>query len=115
MNLLLRSMAARLARKSLVVEDDANQDSPEARPRPTTSTSRRSTISSSHQEIHTERRLGYLCVGFCMGGAILAEALALGCVTADDLDCVVLMTLGLFYETSIDGRLKSRIGCSNGS
>jgi pimeloyl-ACP methyl ester carboxylesterase len=46
-------------------------------------------------------------IGFCMGGGVLAEAIALGCVTADDLDYVVLMTLGLFYEVPIDGRLKS--------
>jgi cholesterol oxidase len=45
-------------------------------------------------------------LGFCMGAAVLAEAVALGHVTAADLDCLVLMTLGLFYETPVDGRLK---------
>jgi cholesterol oxidase len=46
-------------------------------------------------------------VGFCMGSAILAEAVGLGHVSDADVDCIVLMTLGLFYETAIDGRLKS--------
>lgn len=46
-------------------------------------------------------------VGYCVGGGILAEAVALGHVSPADVDCVVLMTLGLFYETPIDGRLKS--------
>lgn len=45
-------------------------------------------------------------LGFCMGAAALAEAVALGGVTADEIDCLVLMTLGLFYETPVDGRLK---------
>jgi pimeloyl-ACP methyl ester carboxylesterase len=46
-------------------------------------------------------------LGFCMGAAVLAEALALGCITDTDVDCLVLMTLGLFYTVPIDGRLKS--------
>ena len=46
-------------------------------------------------------------VGFCMGGAVLAEAIALRHLTAAEVDCVVLMALGLFYEAPIDGRLKS--------
>src|SRR5205823_5107439 len=45
-------------------------------------------------------------LGFCMGGGILAESIALGHITAKHLDSVVLMALGLFYETAIDGRLK---------
>lgn len=45
-------------------------------------------------------------LGFCMGAAVLAEAIALEYVTAAEIDRVVLMTLGLFYEASIDGRLK---------
>jgi pimeloyl-ACP methyl ester carboxylesterase len=46
-------------------------------------------------------------LGFCMGSGVLAEAVALGHVTDDCVDRVVLMTLGLFYETPIDGRLKT--------
>jgi pimeloyl-ACP methyl ester carboxylesterase len=48
-------------------------------------------------------------VGFCMGSGILAEAIARGMLTNGPrtVDCVVLMTLGLFYETPPDGRLKS--------
>ena len=46
-------------------------------------------------------------IGFCMGGAILAEAIALGHIAHADVNRVVLMTMGLFYETPIDGRLKS--------
>ncbi len=45
-------------------------------------------------------------LGFCMGAAVLSEAIALGVGKAACLDYVVLMTLGLFYETPIDGRLK---------
>lgn len=45
-------------------------------------------------------------VGFCMGAALLAEAIAREFVTTDDIDAAVLMTLGLFYEAPIDGRLK---------
>lgn len=45
-------------------------------------------------------------LGHCMGGGILAEAVALDHVTAKDVDRIVLMALGLFYETPIDGRLK---------
>ena len=45
-------------------------------------------------------------LGFCMGGAILAESVALGHITAKDVDSIVLMTLGLFYEATIDGRVK---------
>src|SRR5687767_2270742 len=66
-------------------------------------------------------------IGFCMGSAITAEAVALEHVnkdphetvglTATDVERVVLMTLGLFYETPVDGKLKSadrvleRIAC----
>ncbi len=45
-------------------------------------------------------------VGFCMGSAVLAESIALG-HAAGLIDHLVLMTLGLFYETPIDGRVKS--------
>ena len=46
-------------------------------------------------------------IGFCMGSGILAEAIARGRLRSTGVECVVLMTLGLFYETPIDGRLKS--------
>jgi hypothetical protein len=46
-------------------------------------------------------------LGHCMGSAILAEAVALGHVRPNEVDCIVLSALGLFYETPIDGRLKS--------
>jgi pimeloyl-ACP methyl ester carboxylesterase len=55
----------------------------------------------------TTRQQHVAAVGFCMGSAILAEAVALGHVNKIGLDCIVLMALGLFYETPIDGRLKS--------
>jgi pimeloyl-ACP methyl ester carboxylesterase len=45
-------------------------------------------------------------LGFCMGGAALAESVALGHITEAHVDCIVLMTLALFYEAPIDGRLK---------
>ena len=45
-------------------------------------------------------------LGFCMGGATVAESVALGHITEKDVDCIVLMTLGLFYEATIDGRVK---------
>jgi hypothetical protein len=46
-------------------------------------------------------------VGHCMGAGILAEAIARGCLAHEEIDCVVLSTLGLFYITPIDSRLKS--------
>ena len=45
-------------------------------------------------------------LGFCMGGAILAESVALRHITEDHVDNVVLMALGLFYEATVDGRVK---------
>jgi cholesterol oxidase len=45
-------------------------------------------------------------LGFCMGGAILAESVALEYITTEDVDNIVLMALGLFYEATIDGRVK---------
>jgi cholesterol oxidase len=46
-------------------------------------------------------------IGHCMGGGILAEAIARGHVNEKDADCIVLSTLGLFYETPLDSRMKS--------
>ena len=41
-----------------------------------------------------------------MGSTVIAEAVAMGHVTPDDVDSLVLSTLGLFYEAPLDGRLK---------
>jgi cholesterol oxidase len=65
----------------------------------------RRAIKTIREKTGNEKRVAAL--GFCMGSAILAEAVALGHISHADVDCVVLMTLGLFYETAIDGRLKS--------
>ena len=46
-------------------------------------------------------------LGHCMGGGILAEAVARGHLETLPVDRIVLLALGLFYETPIDGRLKS--------
>ena len=49
-------------------------------------------------------------VGHCMGSTVLAEAIARGHVPtgkSGDLDCVVFLTLALFYEAPVDSRLKS--------
>jgi len=50
-------------------------------------------------------------IGHCMGSGVLAQAIANGHVNRNpkkkDIDCVVLLTLGLFYETPLDSRLKS--------
>jgi pimeloyl-ACP methyl ester carboxylesterase len=46
-------------------------------------------------------------LGHCMGSTVIAEAVAMGHVTSEDADCIVLSTLGLFYEAPIDSRLKS--------
>lgn len=44
-------------------------------------------------------------VGHCMGSAVIAEAIALG--HTQEIDRIVLLSLGLFYEAPIDSRLKS--------
>jgi cholesterol oxidase len=62
-------------------------------------------ISRIHKAVGNDDPIA--AVGFCMGGGILAEAVARNRVAADKVDCIVLMALGLFYETGIDGRLKS--------
>ncbi len=46
-------------------------------------------------------------VGHCMGSGVLAEAIAQEHVTHERVDCIVLLTLGLFYETPLDSRMKS--------
>jgi pimeloyl-ACP methyl ester carboxylesterase len=44
-------------------------------------------------------------IGHCMGAAVIAEAVALG--HTREIDRIVLLSLGLFYEAPIDSRLKS--------
>lgn len=69
-------------------------------------------VTCALDEIHrrTEAR-EIAAVGFCMGSGILAESIARGALNVTGakyrVDRVVLMTLGLFYETPADGRLKS--------
>jgi pimeloyl-ACP methyl ester carboxylesterase len=50
-------------------------------------------------------------LGHCMGGGVLAESVARGFVNDGaeqaKVDRIVLLTLGLFYETPIDSRVKS--------
>lgn len=46
-------------------------------------------------------------LGHCMGSAVIAEAVALGHVDAANVDRIVLIALGLFYEAPVDSRLKS--------
>jgi pimeloyl-ACP methyl ester carboxylesterase len=51
---------------------------------------------------------GIGAVGFCMGGAILAQALLKSMRgVSDRLSNVVIMSLGLFYSMSLYGRLKA--------
>ena len=45
-------------------------------------------------------------VGHCMGAAVIAEAIATGS-TGKDINRIVLLALGLFYQAAIDSRLKS--------
>lgn len=47
----------------------------------------------------------YTLIGFCMGGGVVAEAIARGFLD-ESVERVVLMTLGLFYQTPVDGRMK---------
>lgn len=49
-------------------------------------------------------------IGFCMGAGTLAQGIAHGVVSRTDhgLTHVVLMTLGLFYQTPVDSRLKAQ-------
>jgi cholesterol oxidase len=46
-------------------------------------------------------------VAHCMGGAIAAQGIAQGLITADDVDNVVITALGLFYRAAIDNVLKA--------
>ncbi len=46
-------------------------------------------------------------VGHCMGGAVVAEAIALGHVSPEDVDRIVLLTMGLMYEPPIMRQLQA--------
>lgn len=45
-------------------------------------------------------------VGHCMGGAVAAQSLAEGFVTGEELGSLVMLTIGLFYSSSIESRVK---------
>jgi pimeloyl-ACP methyl ester carboxylesterase len=47
-------------------------------------------------------------IGHCMGGGVLAQAIASGRLERTTISHVVLLTVGLFYEPPIDSRLKSQ-------
>jgi len=52
-------------------------------------------------------------VGHCLGAGALAQAIAGGCIDPEgrpSLTHVVLLTLGLFYETPLESRLKTEDG-----
>lgn len=57
---------------------------------------------------HEIKRHKVHVVAHCMGAGVLAQAIALDHVPLDRLGRVVLFTLGLFYETPIDGKVKSQ-------
>jgi len=46
-------------------------------------------------------------VGHCLGAGTLAQAIASGDLKAEHLKQVVLLTLGLFYQPPVDGKLKN--------
>jgi cholesterol oxidase len=46
-------------------------------------------------------------VGHCMGGAIVAQGIAVGAIAAADVENVVLTALGLFYKNAPDDVLKA--------
>ncbi len=69
-------------------------------------------IPEALRAIRSERKdaEGIGAVGHCMGAGTLAQALASGSVTRNDHDLthVVLLTLGLFYEPTVESRLKAQ-------
>ena len=46
-------------------------------------------------------------LGHCMGGAIVAQGIAVGAISSADVENVVLTGLGLFYRAAIDNVLKA--------
>jgi hypothetical protein len=61
-------------------------------------------------ELRGGRATEIAVVGHCLGAAILAQAIAEGSVSRQEhaVSHVVLLTLGLFYEPPLDGRLKTQ-------
>ena len=57
------------------------------------------------QKKYTDGPIG--AVGFCMGAGTLAQSIAMGCLESQPLTHIVLMTLGLYYKTPAEGRLKA--------
>ncbi len=47
-------------------------------------------------------------IAHCLGAGVLAQAVAWGTAPTNRLGRVVLLTLGLFYESPLDGKMKSR-------
>jgi pimeloyl-ACP methyl ester carboxylesterase len=47
-------------------------------------------------------------VAHCLGAAVLAQAIASGDVSPKRIGRVVLLTIGLFYEAPLDGKMKSQ-------
>lgn len=45
-------------------------------------------------------------LGFCMGGAVIAQSMAAGHLEDFGIDNIVLMAIGLFYESTGEGKLK---------
>lgn len=61
---------------------------------------------SDHEGGHRQR---IHAIAHCMGAGVLAQAIASGTVPTNRLGRVVLLTLGLFYEPALDGKLKSQV------
>jgi cholesterol oxidase len=62
-------------------------------------------LAKMREHIDSDQKIGV--VGFCAGSGALAMAIARGKLRGLGVDNVVLMTLGLFYETPWDGWIKA--------
>jgi hypothetical protein len=62
-------------------------------------------IAAMRQEHNVRGTIAVL--GHCMGGAIVAQGIALGAISSADVENVVLTGLGLFYRAAIDNVLKA--------
>ncbi|HEY4105134.1 MAG TPA: alpha/beta fold hydrolase, partial [Polyangiaceae bacterium] len=62
-------------------------------------------LATMRAHVDPEQKIGI--VGFCAGAGALSMAIARGAVREFGVDNVVLMTLGLFYETPWDGWIKA--------
>ena len=97
---------------SLVVDDDANHETLAKKPFLYTLSHAAeedlpAAISRMRKNYQVKGPISVL--GHCMGGAVIAEAVASGHLERPELnvDRVALLALGLFYEAPIDSRLKS--------